>query len=327
MSVTNRSPHHRTGDRPIALFVLGMGRSGTSALTRALALCGVSLPDGLVGSDKHNPLGYWEPRAAIYLNETILRHHDSNWYDPTLRLDEKDAFDADEKAACIDRISDYLTTLPAAPFVVIKDLRITALSELWFESARQTGYDVVAVIALRHPHEVIPSCAKYVKISPELASALWLKYNLQAERSTRAVPRVVVEYSNLLGNWRKEISRVSAALEIDLSKQDVAALDEFLTPDLQRNRDCGPVVDRFGTDWISAVYGVLQAAARDEPWDTSELDRVYEAYRASERDLRTALDDFRTQTNSMIRRVFRPSIVKPMHAAIAMAHGRKGPWA
>jgi hypothetical protein len=281
----------------------------------------------MAGADKHNPRGYWEPRGAIYLNETILRRHDSNWYDPTLRLDEAGAFDVEERAACIDEIGDYFATLPVAPIVVIKDLRITSLSGLWFEAARRAGYDIATVIALRHPHEVIPSCAKYVRISAELSSALWLKYNLQAERFTRGVPRVVVEYSNLLKDWRREMDRVSAALKIDLSKRNVDALDEFLTPDLQRNRDCGPVADRFGTDWMSAVYDVLRAAAQDEPWDASELDRVYEAYRATGRDFSAALDDFRTQTNSMLRRVFRPAIVKPVHAAIAMAHGRRGPWA
>ena len=319
--------HSATRRRPVVLFVLGMGRSGTSAITRVLALTGVALPGGMVGSDKHNPRGYWEPRGAIYLNETILRRHDSNWYDPTLRLDEHGAFSAKDRAACIAQIGQYLATLPAAPVVVIKDLRITSLSELWFEAARCNGFDVATVISLRHPQEVIPSCAKYVRITPELSSALWLKYNLQAERFTRGVPRVVVDYANLLKDWRHEVARVQAALDIDLSHQDVEALDEFLTPDLQRNRDSGPVADRFGTDWMSTVYDVLTAAARDEPWDAAELDRVYAAYRASERDFRAAQEDFRTQTNSLIRKVFRPFIVKPMHAAIAMAHGRKGPWA
>jgi len=30
--------------------------------------------------------------------------------------------------------------------------------------------------------------------------------------------------------------------------------------------------------WISAAYEVLSAAARDEPWNQSALDRVFEAY-------------------------------------------------
>jgi hypothetical protein len=313
--------------RPVMLFVLGMGRSGTSALTRVLALSGAALPNGMMGADEHNPRGYWEPRTAIMLNETILRRLDSNWYDPTMRLEEDGAFDADEKAACIAEIGAYLSKMPSAPVVIIKDLRITVLSEVWFEAARLAGFDIVTVIAVRHPQEVIPSCAKYVRISPELSSSLWLKNNLLAERHTRGLPRVFVEYSNLLEDWRREVNRMSAALDIDLGNQDVAAIDKFVTPDLQRNRDCGPVADRFGTDWMSAVYEAMHAAARDEPWDASTLDRVFESYRASERDFRMALDEFRVQSNSIIRRVFTPAVVKPLHAAVAMAHGRRGPWA
>ena len=100
-----------------------MARSGTSALTRVLSLCGGTLPAGMVGANAGNPRGYWEPRAATYLNEAILRRHGSAWYDPSLRLQEEGAFDAEEKAACIAKIGAYLTTLPAAPLVVIKDPR------------------------------------------------------------------------------------------------------------------------------------------------------------------------------------------------------------
>ena len=93
------------------------------------------------------------------LNEAILQRHRSSGYDPSLRLQEE-GFDANEKAACIDEIRSYLTTMPAAPLVVIKDPRITLLTDLWFEAARSAGFDVAVVIAVRHPQEVIESVAK-----------------------------------------------------------------------------------------------------------------------------------------------------------------------
>ena len=55
-----------------------------------------------------------------------------------------------------------------------------------------------------------------MRAQPELSCALWLKYNLLAERQTRGMRRVFVEYANLLGNWRQEIARISTALSIDL---------------------------------------------------------------------------------------------------------------
>src|SRR5208283_3952381 len=103
---------------------------------------------------------------------------------------------------------------------------------------------------------------------------------------------VFVEYTNLLEDWRREIKRISAALSIDLNTRDEGAIEEFLRPDLHRQRHCGPVTDPFGSGWICAVYEALRAAARDEPFDQSALDSVFEAYRASERGFRTAFEGF-----------------------------------
>lgn len=325
--VLDRSVQSRTAVRPTALFVLGMARSGTSALTRVLSLCGGTLPAGMVGADANNPLGYWEPRTAIMLNEKILRRHGSSWFDPTLRLQENGAFDADANAACVAEVGAYLTSLPAAPLVVIKEPRITALTGVWFEAARQAGLDIAVVVAVRHPQEVVPSCAKYVNTSPELSSALWLKYNLLAERCTRGLPRVFVDYANFLDDWRVEVKRIAAELRVDLDNPDEDAIEDYLTEGLRRNRRCGPVTDFFGANWISTVYESLREAARDEPWDESALDRVFEAYRATERDFRAAFEDSHAQSNRLVRRVFQPFIVKPMLELVAMVHRRKGPWA
>src|ERR1700678_60798 len=68
----------RFAAKPVALFVLGFGRSGTSALTRVLSLCGAGLPAGLLGATAKNMRGYWDPRAAIHLNQAILRRHGSS---------------------------------------------------------------------------------------------------------------------------------------------------------------------------------------------------------------------------------------------------------
>jgi hypothetical protein len=313
-----------TAARPVMLFVMGMARSGTAALTRVLSLCGGTLPAGLVGAMPANPLGFWEPRKANYLNEAILRRHGSAGYDPSLRLQGEGAFDAEQNAAGIAKIRAFLTALPTAPLVVIKDHRITALSGMWFEAARLAGFDVVVVIAVRHPQEVIASVAAHSRASPELTNALWLKYNLLAERQTRALPRVFVEYPNLLDSWHREIKRISAALAIDLNPLDEDAIEEFLKQDLRRQRHCGAVTELFGADWNSAVYETLRAAARDEPWEASALDRVFEAYRASEHGFRMASEDFRRNFNNVL---LRPSVLKLIGEALAIAYRRKGTWA
>lgn len=311
--------------RPVVLFVLGMNRSGTTALTRLLSLCGCTLPPGLVGAMADNPLGYFEPRKANYLNEAILYRHGSSMFDPTLRLQEEGELDGKAKAASVAKIEAYLNTLPASPLVVIKDPRITLLSGVWFDAARLAGFDIMTVIAVRHPQEVIASVAAQISASPDLLSALWLKFNLLAERNTRGMPRVFVEYANVLDDWRREVKRISAALRIDLDARNDGAIDEFLKPDLRRQRYSGPVTEPFGTDWVSAVYETLGAAARDEPWDHSALDHAFEAYQASAHGFRTVFDDFRRLKK--LNRLIRPSIFKLIMEVGALAHGRRGTWA
>jgi hypothetical protein len=313
------------GSRPVILFIMGMGRSGTSALTRVLSLCGATAPAGMLGADASNPRGYWEPRAALYLNERFLYRHGSSYFDPTLRLQEKGALDEEERADFIAKVADYLRTLPPAPVVVIKALHISVLCDLWFQAAHLAGFDVAAVIATREPQEVIASLAKFMRASPQLASALWLKYNLLAERDTRGLPRAVVDYSHFLDDWRREMKRISDILPIDLDTGDGGAVEEFLEPSLRRQRQCGPVIEAFGTDWLAVVYEGLLAAARDEPWDTTALDRVFDAYSAIEHDFRTAFEDFRGQFNVLYR--FSRTFIRPLFEGVALAHGRSGTWA
>jgi hypothetical protein len=323
--VTSAAEQKGAVSRPVVLFVLGMGRSGTSALTRVLSLCGATAPAGMLGADASNPRGYWEPRAALYLNEKFLYRHGSSYFDPTLRLQEEGALGDEERAAFIAKIAAYLHTLPAAPLVVIKVLHISVLSDLWFEAARMAGFDVAAVIAVREPQEVIASLSKFMQASPQLSSALWLKYNLLAERDTRGLPRVVVDYVNFLDDWRREVKRISNILPIDLDTEDDGAVEEFLEQDLRRQRQSGRVMEAFGTDWLSVVYDALSAAALDESWDESALDRVFEAYRASEHGFRTAFEDFRGHFNVLYR--FSRTFIRPLFEGVALAHGRRGTWA
>ena len=60
------------GVPPIAVVVLGAGRSGTSAITRALQAIGVDLGDDLRPGGGKNPTGFFEDQAR--------RRHNIQWY-------------------------------------------------------------------------------------------------------------------------------------------------------------------------------------------------------------------------------------------------------
>lgn len=300
------------------LFVLGMARSGTSAMTRVLSLSGAALPPGMIGAAKGNPRGFWEPREASFLNEKILRRHHSTSADPTLRLHDEPTDRQD-----IAEISAYLTALPQSDLYVIKDLQITPIAGMWFEAARIAGFDIGAVIAVRHPQEVIKSVTAMMPIvTPELAAALWLKNSLLAERYTRGLPRVFLEYSYLLEDWRREVKRIATALDIVLNPDDTA-ISEFLAADeCHQQADGSACPEPFGTDWLTTTYRNLQRAAGGDTWSQDELDRVFDDHRAGEPRLRGVLDNYQRVTKAQ-RFVPRKLILE----IAALVHRRKGTWA
>ena len=64
-----------------ALVVLGMHRSGTSALARVLSLRGAALPRQVLPPNAGNEKGYWEPERVVALNERILQSAGLAWND------------------------------------------------------------------------------------------------------------------------------------------------------------------------------------------------------------------------------------------------------
>ena len=67
---------------PSGLLLLGMHRSGTSAVARALNLCGAwaGKPDDLTGANIENPWGFWERRDVRHICDELLRSMGGDWW-------------------------------------------------------------------------------------------------------------------------------------------------------------------------------------------------------------------------------------------------------
>lgn len=72
----------KTAKPRTAYLVLGMHRSGTSAVTQLLALAGAQLPTNVMPGDEHNAKGYFEPWKIAIFNDERLRAAGSAWDDP-----------------------------------------------------------------------------------------------------------------------------------------------------------------------------------------------------------------------------------------------------
>lgn len=65
---------------PRLIVVLGMHRSGTSAITRCLPALGVTLGDDLIPPvDGNNDKGFWEDRLIVFFNNEMLDAGGLSW--------------------------------------------------------------------------------------------------------------------------------------------------------------------------------------------------------------------------------------------------------
>ena len=67
-----------------AVLVLGMHRSGTSALARGLQTLGVYLGNDFISPKPDNPTGYWEDRNIFEINERLLAVFGLKWEEVAL---------------------------------------------------------------------------------------------------------------------------------------------------------------------------------------------------------------------------------------------------
>jgi hypothetical protein len=216
-----------------ALVVLGMHRSGTSALTGMLNHLGVALGERLMPATQDNPRGYWEHADVVKVHERRLMAA-LGWAWSDIRS-LPSGFERGEPAqtawaeltAILDR--DFAGTALWG----VKDPRLCRLMPLW--SALLTAEDVTPrfVLALRHPLDVAASLATRDRIGVARGLLLWLGHLLDAERATRGATRVIIQYEDLIGpgGWRRIADEIADTLGFSWPQAGAAAeaaIDAFL---------------------------------------------------------------------------------------------------
>ena len=76
-----KKPPAKVSRQRTVILVLGMHRSGTSALARTVNLLGAAAPRTLMPADPSNPRGFWESNKLVPIDEAILAAMGSSWHD------------------------------------------------------------------------------------------------------------------------------------------------------------------------------------------------------------------------------------------------------
>lgn len=249
-----------------AILILGMHRSGTSALTRLVSMLGASLPRRLLGGREGNETGHWEPECLIAYHDKMLADFDSAWYD-WVPLDLKRVDERDLKRIRNDIAKLIEEDYGDSPLIVLKEPRIARFAQFFAEILGDAGYEIKVVVAYRNPIEVIESLLRRTSVWPDGhdrldAAMLWLAHMLEAEQAARAFSHAVVSYDSVMANPVLAIQAVVDRLGVQAPQKaiDIAdAASDFIT-ERQRHhtRKAEEVVlDPQLAGWVAETYGAL----------------------------------------------------------------------
>lgn len=207
------------------VVVLGMHRSGTSAITRGLSVLGVELGDTLMpAKENNNAKGFWEDVDINELNIELMTALGYQWDSLTplsaeLCLSEVAlAFLPRAKALLNSKLSDH-------GLYGIKDPRVSVLLPFWQRVFNELELDVRYVIALRSPLSVASSLAKRDSFSAEKSHYLWLQYMLASLLYTQDEQRLVVDFDCLMTEPEQELARIASLLDADFSADSAAFIE------------------------------------------------------------------------------------------------------
>jgi hypothetical protein len=140
------------------VIVLGTGRSGTSAITRAFVRGGFFAGEGddLLGPTPSNPVGHYEPLSILKINEQLLRDFGCSWWSDAPTPEEQLRHREEVVPRLQVTLESLIVAAGSAP-VVIKEPRINGLLPLWRPVIDGVLHPVLTVrdpleIALSHAH-------------------------------------------------------------------------------------------------------------------------------------------------------------------------------
>jgi len=278
------SPSPKPSPKPslkrVCILVLGMHRSGTSAVVRMLNYLGCDLPRTVMGANLTNETGHWESIPICRLDDRILASAGSDWDDwlelnpGWLESPKREEF-RDEALGVLEE------EFGSSRLFVLKDPRICRLVPFWLDCLEHAGARPLIVFPVRNPLEVAASLEKRNGLEPGLGQLLWLRHVLDAEFASRGTPRFFTSYDRVLNEWARTAQDAQAALGITwprMSSHVVTEIEDFLSHRYRHHEERVEAVleNPRLSDWLRGAYQVLGnwTRAGEGPEDFAELDRI-----------------------------------------------------
>lgn len=224
--------------RSRAICILGMHRSGTSVLARALTVLGVFLgdPQDLMPATEYNPLGYWERLDVWRLQDRLLAQFNRQWNSPGGLPAQWHLTDAVRpyRAELTQIVTEQFAQRPLWGW---KDPRSCLLLPLWREVLNDLGIRLACVISVRSPLDVANSLK--TRDGMPLADGLWMWFHhyIAAVKNAAGLPTIFLAYDQLLESWEAELRRCAVGLGLKAPAHGRwSVMRKFIRPVLRHHR-------------------------------------------------------------------------------------------
>ena len=288
------------------LLVLGMHRSGTSALTGLLSQLGCETPQHLMEPSPRNAKGFFESVPIHAFNQELLASAGTTWddYGPVNEGWLKSPLVGSFHQRALEVLEQEFGT---SPFFVLKDPRICRLLPFWRGVLDAFGCVVKPILTVRQPAEVAASLKERQNCDETLGQFIWLRHVLEAERGTRGMVRFHTSYDSLLDKWSVVADHMQGTLGFSWPRsieQAAGDVSRFLTPDL-RHHNFDPsrsVEDPLVNKWVRAAYEVLAGWVEhgEQKEDYGRLDEIFGEFDMAARGFRRTLEVERSRTAELL---------------------------
>ncbi|SHF79912.1 hypothetical protein SAMN05444339_11336 [Loktanella atrilutea] len=226
-------------EKRTCILVLGMHRSGTSALTGALTRVGIDGPATPMDSHDTNSKGFFESKDIWRFHENLLSSAGSSWDDwravDPVWIESSQGVEFSNKA--LELIDKEFNN---SSYFVLKDPRVCRLVPFWINVFKLAEVSPVAFHIHRHPVEVAASLQSRDGFAFEYSYLLWLRHILDAELGSRQIPRIFTSFSRFLKDWPQVLNQAQDVFGIPWPNYSSPVFDEinrFITLDMKHHND------------------------------------------------------------------------------------------
>jgi len=217
-----------------AVLVLGMHRSGTSALARGLQMLGVYLGNDFLSPKPDNPTGYWEDRNIYELNERLLAVLGLKWEDVAL-IDDVRWHQPEVEALRSEAVGYLESRFVSHSLWGFKDPRTIRLLPFWQSVLRRLDADEYYLVVIRNPRSVAISLLQRHGMDALTAHLLWLVYVVPYLNEIANKLFVVTDYDLVMADPGQQLERIARGLKIPLNDSSKAGIAQFASDFLDPN--------------------------------------------------------------------------------------------